>query len=70
MGDVEKKLDTLIAYWVEHNQEHEREFHDWASLASAAGDDVSELLVKAAGSMADATSWLERARQALNMRSE
>ena len=68
MDDVQKKLDTLIDYWIEHNREHEREFRDWARNVSTARRDVADLLLKAAAGLAEATTWLEKARQALDRR--
>ena len=63
MEDAQKKLATLLVYWIEHNQEHEKEFRDWADTISVSRRDVGDLLLKAATGMAEATAWLEKARQ-------
>ena len=66
MDDAEKKLVTLLPYWIEHNREHEKEFRDWAGTVSAAQRDVADLLLKAAAGMSEATAWLEKAQQELD----
>ncbi len=66
MDESQKKLGHLLAYWIEHNREHEKEFRDWADTVSATRRDVASLLLKAAAGMAEATTWLEKARQALD----
>ena len=65
MDDAERKLDMLLDYWIEHNREHEKEFRDWAENVSTARGDVADMLLKAAGGLAQATSYLEEARRAL-----
>ena len=65
MDDAQKKLAALLPYWIEHNQEHEKEFRDWANTVSTVRRDVADLLVQAAIGMSEATTWLERARQGL-----
>lgn len=40
MDDIEK-LRVLIPHWIEHNDEHAREFHQWAE---SAGDAAPELI--------------------------
>ena len=34
------KLRVLIPHWIEHNQEHAREFRDWAGQAGSASTDI------------------------------
>ena len=44
------KLRVLIPHWIEHNQEHAREFRDWAEHASDASVDIlsaSEIMDRA-----------------------
>ena len=65
--DTEKKLGTLIGYWIEHNREHEEEFRDWAQKVSATRAQVTAMLLKAAGGLAEATTWLEKAGQQLDV---
>ena len=65
MEDAHERLSALLSYWIEHNREHEKEFRDWADRVSSARGDVAELLLKAVAGMAEATTWLEKARQEL-----
>jgi len=66
MDDIEKKLQTLLAYWIEHNGEHEQEFRDWADKAAPTSGEVAKQLRKAAVKMASVSYELERAKQALS----
>ena len=65
MDDVERKLQTLIDYWIEHNSEHEKEFRDWADKIASSYTEVAEQLQKAATKMAAASDELMKAKQAL-----
>lgn len=39
MNELEK-LRVLIPHWIEHNEEHAREFQRWAELVTEASQDV------------------------------
>jgi len=65
MSDIQERLLILLDYWIKHNQEHEQEFRDWADRAASLSAGVGQQLQEAASKMADATDWLEKARQAL-----
>ena len=64
--ELRSKLKTMIDYWVEHNQEHEAEFGEWADKVSASGEAVAQALRDAASKLSEATASLEQARQALD----
>jgi hypothetical protein len=36
-GDEKSRLKTLLSYWVGHNEEHGREFREWAERAAQMG---------------------------------
>ena len=65
MDDVERKLQTLIDYWIEHNSEHEKEFRDWADKAAPSFTEVAGQLQEAATKMAAVSDELMKAKQAL-----
>jgi len=65
MSDIRERLRVLLDYWIKHNQEHEQEFREWAHKATSLSGGVGQQLQEAAARMADATDWLEKARQAL-----
>jgi len=66
MDDIQKKLQTLLDYWIEHNSEHEKEFRDWADRANASSTEVAQQLQKAATKMASVSDELMKAKQALS----
>jgi hypothetical protein len=66
MDDVPTKLQTLIDYWVEHNNEHEKEFRAWADKAASSSTEVAKQLKEAATKMAAANDELMKAKQALS----
>jgi hypothetical protein len=66
MDDVQKKLQTLLDYWIEHNGEHESEFRDWADKAVPSSSKVAQQLQKAATKMAEVSDELLKAKQALS----
>jgi hypothetical protein len=66
MNDIEKKLQTLLDYWIEHNGEHEKEFLDWADKAALSSAEVAKQLRKAAVKMASVSDELERAKRVLS----
>jgi hypothetical protein len=66
MDDVERKLQTLIDYWIEHNSEHEKEFRDWADKAASSFTEVAGQLQKAATKMAAVSDELMKAKRVLS----
>ena len=66
MDDIQKKLQTLIDYWIEHNGEHEQEFRDWAGKVVSSSSEVAKQLQKAATKMAAVSDELMQAKQALS----
>lgn len=66
MDDIQKKLQTLLDYWIEHNGEHEQEFRDWAAKAASSSTEVAQQLRKAATRMAAVSDELVKAKQALS----
>jgi len=66
MDDIQKKLQTLLDYWIEHNSEHEKEFRDWADKAASSSTEVAQQLREAAAKMAAASNELMKAKQALS----
>jgi hypothetical protein len=65
MDDAQEKLKILLDYWIEHNSEHEKEFHDWAEKIVSLSPDVAHQLQEAATKMAAASNELMKAKQAL-----
>jgi len=65
MDDVQKKLQILLDYWIEHNGEHEKEFRDWADKVVSSSTEVAKQLQKAATKMAAVSDELTKAKQAL-----
>lgn len=65
MNDIEKKLQTLLDYWIQHNGEHEQEFREWADRAAPSSAEAARQLRKAAIKMASVSDELEKAKQAL-----
>jgi len=65
MDDIQEKLRILLDYWIEHNSEHEKEFHEWANKVSPLSTEVAQQLREAAAKMAAASDELTKAKQAL-----
>jgi hypothetical protein len=65
MNDAMSKLNSLLSYWLEHNQEHGAEFREWADKVAADHNDVAEQLRQAADKMAEADEYLKKARYLL-----
>ena len=65
MNDIPEKLRVLLDYWIEHNREHEEEFHEWAGKAALFSTEVAQQLEEAAVEMAAASRKLEKARETL-----
>jgi hypothetical protein len=66
MDNIQKKLQTLLDYWIEHNSEHEQEFRGWADKAVSSSTEVAQQLRKAATKMAAVSDELMKAKQALS----
>jgi len=60
MNEVEK-LRMLIPYWIAHNQEHAKEFLDWAGQS----EEVKEELLAAADKVDEANKTLSEALEKL-----
>jgi len=65
MGEVAEKLAPMLAYWLEHNREHEEEFLKWADRATPLPGGVAAQLRLAAENLAEASRCLEKAQKAL-----
>ena len=65
MNDTKSKLNSLLPYWLEHNQEHGAEFREWADKIAADQKEVAEQLRQAADKMAEADEYLKKARNLL-----
>ncbi len=70
MDDVQEKLHTLLDYWIEHNNEHEQEFRNWADKVASSSIEVAKQLQKAATKMAAVSDELVEAKQALSKSKE
>jgi hypothetical protein len=66
MDDIQEKLKILLDYWIEHNNEHEKEFRDWADKAASLSGETAQQLQEAAAKMAAASKELMKAKQALS----
>ncbi len=49
--DTLSKVKILLGHWIEHNQEHGDEFHEWADKVkelgkTEAGDDIAQAAQK------------------------
>jgi hypothetical protein len=62
MSSEEKsRLKTILAHWVEHNEEHSREFREWAEKARQMGEEeVADEILQAVGSMDKVTGILNK----------
>ena len=65
MDDVQEKLYILLDYWIEHNNEQEKEFRDWADKVVSLSTEVAQQLREATTKMAAASNELMKAKQAL-----
>ncbi len=65
MNDTASKLNSLLSYWLEHNQEHGAEFREWADKIATDQHDVAEQLRLAADKMAETDGYLKKARSLL-----
>lgn len=65
MNDTTSKLNSLLTYWLEHNQEHGAEFREWADKIATDQKGVAGQLRQAADKMAEADEYLKKARSLL-----
>ena len=65
MDDVKEKLRILLDYLIEHNNEHEQEFREWADKIGSLSNEVTQQLREAAAKMSAASAELMKAKQAL-----
>lgn len=57
-----EKLRILLPHWIEHNDEHGREFQRWAKAMEEDGNtETAEALVKAAAMAAEVSRALDKA---------
>ncbi len=57
--ELRKRLEKLVAHWIEHNDAHAEEFRAWADKAESAGDEaVAESIMQAAEQMGRANAFL------------
>ena len=54
------KLKTLLSYWIEHNEEHSREFKEWAEKAQEMGE------AEVAGEILQAVENMEQVSEILS----
>ena len=65
-SDMEK-LEILLQHWVEHNQQHNRQFEEWAKKAKAHGyTAVHDEILRAVKQMDEANEFLTRALNRLS----
>jgi hypothetical protein len=65
-NEEREKLQTLLNYWVDHNEEHSQEFREWAEKMKVADEAVvSAELLQASMEMDKATELLQKAREKL-----
>jgi hypothetical protein len=65
-GSEEKKLTTILDYWIQHNVGHAREFREWAEKARSLGQTaVCEHILQAAEQMDKANECLRSADEKL-----
>lgn len=64
--DDDARLRILLSHWVEHNEEHAREFAEWARKANAGGrTPVHDHMMKAVKQMREANLSLLAALEVL-----
>jgi hypothetical protein len=65
MKDAKSQLNSLLAYWLEHNKEHGAEFREWADKMAMDQKEVAEQLRQAADKMAEVDEFLKKAQKLL-----
>lgn len=61
-----EKLKILLSHWVEHNEEHAKEFKEWAERAKGIDAAVYEGIMEAAQRMEEVNSSLLKALKRLH----
>lgn len=64
-NDMEQ-LQSLLGYWLEHNEEHAAEFREWADKISPQQKEVAELLRTAVDKIAESNNFLKKAKTILD----
>ena len=58
----EEKLQTLLTHWINHNNDHAKNYGDWAAKTAHAGrDDVAALLKEASDKTNDISAAFQKA---------
>ena len=70
MEDTVKRLRILLDYWIEHNNEHEKEFRAWADKVTPLSNQVAGWLQDAANKMTEVSKVLAKAKQTLDKSEE
>jgi hypothetical protein len=65
MNDTRSQLNSLLAYWLEHNREHGEEFREWAAKIAVDQREVAERLRQVADKMAEVDECLKKAQTLL-----
>ena len=61
-----EKLEILLKHWVEHNEEHGKDFQEWAEKAKSHGNtEVHDDILRAVEKMREANEYLLRALENL-----
>jgi hypothetical protein len=65
MSETRSQLNRLLAYWLEHNREHGKEFRDWADKIALDQKEVAVRLREVADKMAEVDECLKKAQKLL-----
>jgi|TARA_B100002003_G_C14011571_1_gene488088 rubrerythrin len=61
-NDERIKLRTLLNYWIKHNQEHSREFKEWAGKVKGWGEaEAGKKMLQATQEMNKVSEFLSQA---------
>ena len=62
MDEDIKKLRFLLEHWVEHNEDHKKNFVKWVKIAKESGvDRAAESLAKAVDAIDESSKYLQEA---------
>ena len=62
-----EKLEILLKHWIEHNEEHGKEFQKWAEKAKTFGNTaVHDNILRAIEKMYEANGYLLKASEKLS----
>lgn len=59
------KLEHLLRHWIEHTEEHNAKYLEWAEKIKKDRPDVAELIVKAVEKFKEGEMYLKRALEKL-----